>query len=96
MFASSTFQVKARDADEGLNSQIKYSITAGSKKEHFSIDEDTGLIKTAAKLDFETTRSYQLTVTGRVNWCNHMATTKCSSLFMILLTHTNYIFTLLL
>lgn len=58
--------MEATDKDEGVNSQIKYSITAGVKKEHFVINEDTGLITTAAKLDYETTTSYRLTVEGIV------------------------------
>ena len=58
------FQVKAKDADEGVNSQVKYSITGGEQKEHFSIDEDSGFINTATKLDFESKESYSLTVTG--------------------------------
>ena len=58
--------MKATDKDEGLNGKIKYSITAGVKKEHFAIDEDTGMIKTAAKLDYETKTSYQLTVKGNL------------------------------
>ena len=56
--------MEANDADDGANSQIKYSITAGVNKEHFNIDEDTGFITTATKLDFEDRQSYQLTVTG--------------------------------
>ena len=59
---SRVVQVKATDADEGVNSQIKYSITAGEMKEHFKIDEDSGFINTATKLDFESKESYLLTV----------------------------------
>ena len=54
----------ATDADAGVNSQIKYSITGGDNSNHFSIDEDSGFIDTAVKLDFETKQSYTLTVTG--------------------------------
>ena len=56
--------MKANDADEGINSRIKYSITGGIKKEHFNIDADTGFITTATKLDYEDKQSYLLTVTG--------------------------------
>ena len=54
----------ATDADEGKNSDIKYSITAGESKDNFTIDEDTGLITTAQNLDYESKKSYQLTVKG--------------------------------
>ena len=57
-------KVKATDLDEGVNGQIKYSITGGDQKEHFSVDPDSGLITTAQKLDYETKKSYQLTVKG--------------------------------
>jgi hypothetical protein len=63
-------QVEAKDADEGVNSQVKYSITGGEQKEHFSIDEDSGFINTATKLDFESKESYSLTVTGNAFFLN--------------------------
>ena len=56
--------MKANDADEGINSRIKYNITGGVRKEHFHIDADTGFITTATKLDYEDKQSYLLTVTG--------------------------------
>ncbi len=58
--------MEATDRDEGVNSQIKYSITEGENKEHFTIDENTGLITTAAKLDYEKKKLYKLTVKGTV------------------------------
>jgi hypothetical protein len=60
------FQLKATDKDKGVNSQIKYSITGGDQKNNFTIDADSGLITTATKLDYETKKSYQLTITGMV------------------------------
>lgn len=56
--------MKANDADDGVNGQIKYAISSGIKKEHFAIDSDSGLITSASKLDYETKKSYNLTVTG--------------------------------
>ena len=61
---SRVVQVKATDADEGVNSEIKYSITAGGMKEHFKIDEDSGFITTATELDYQLKKSYLLTVTA--------------------------------
>jgi hypothetical protein len=72
-------QVKATDADEGVNSQVKYSITGGEQKEHFSIDEDSGFINTATKLDFESKESYSLTVTGNAFFLN---TTKSNTVLV--------------
>ena len=54
----------ATDADDGVNSQIKYSIIGGTDRDHFKIDEDSGFINTATKLDYETKKSYLLTVQG--------------------------------
>ena len=65
-------QVKATDEDEGVNSQIKYSITGGDQNNNFTIHEVSGLIKTATKLDYETEKSYQLTVTGMVYISNSL------------------------
>ena len=39
-----------------------YKIKDGNEKNHFQIDEKSGLIKTAASLDRETTTSYELSV----------------------------------
>ncbi|XP_028398312.1 protocadherin Fat 4-like [Dendronephthya gigantea] len=61
---SSVVQVKAEDADEGENGKIKYSLTGGTDKDHFSIDQDSGLIKTAIQLDYESKKSYLLVVTA--------------------------------
>ena len=39
-----------------------YKIKDGNEENHFQIDEKSGLIKTAASLDRETTTSYELSV----------------------------------
>ena len=39
-----------------------YKIKDGNEKNHFQIDEISGLITTAARLDRETTASYELSV----------------------------------
>ena len=57
--------MKATDADDGENSKIKYSLTGGDNNNHFSIDQDSGLIKTATQLDYESKKSYLLVVTGK-------------------------------
>ena len=55
------FQVSASDPDSGLNGQVKYYITGGTKAENFAIDEDSGLITTLKLLDdFDATPSYTL------------------------------------
>ena len=55
--------VTANDIDEGDNGALKYSIShqepAGL---HFSIDEQSGRITTAAEIDHEFTESFQLTI----------------------------------
>lgn len=54
------FQVQASDSDLGNNAKISYTLSQGS----FSIDATTGIIRTTAKLDRETTPSYTLTCTA--------------------------------
>ncbi|XP_041641522.1 protocadherin-23 [Cheilinus undulatus] len=51
---SSIIQMQARDADEGVNSEVRYSILRSSQDSLISIDQESGLITTAAALDRET------------------------------------------
>ncbi|XP_020495326.2 protocadherin-23 [Labrus bergylta] len=51
---SSIIQMQARDADEGLNSEVRYSILKSSQDSLISIDPESGLVTTAAALDRET------------------------------------------
>jgi protocadherin Fat 4 len=54
--------VNAFDLDEGLNSQIRYSIIAGDENQDFSIGDDSGILRVARGLNFERKRVYSLTV----------------------------------
>ncbi|XP_061538054.1 LOW QUALITY PROTEIN: protocadherin-16-like [Phycodurus eques] len=58
---SLVLDVKAIDLDEGLNSQVVYFLSQGSKS-MFIIDQYTGRIITAAPLDRERTASYTFEV----------------------------------
>ncbi|XP_078119646.1 protocadherin-23 [Sander vitreus] len=51
---SSLIQVRARDADDGVNSDVTYSILESNQESLFSIDPESGLVTTAAALDRET------------------------------------------
>ncbi|MEQ2272563.1 hypothetical protein XENORESO_000308, partial [Xenotaenia resolanae] len=51
---SSLIQIPARDDDEGINSEIRYSILKSQQDGLFSIDPNSGLVTTAAVLDRET------------------------------------------
>lgn len=51
---SSLIQVEARDADEGVNSDVTYSILKSNQDSLISIDPESGLVTTAAALDRET------------------------------------------
>ncbi|XP_049428541.1 protocadherin-23 [Epinephelus fuscoguttatus] len=51
---SSLIQIRARDADEGVNSGVKYSILKSNHDSLLSIDPESGLVTTAAALDRET------------------------------------------
>ncbi|XP_054634742.1 protocadherin-23 [Dunckerocampus dactyliophorus] len=52
----------ATDGDEGDNGLVSYVILAGNTKGLFSLEEDTGLLRLSAPLDFETERFHRLTV----------------------------------
>lgn len=51
---SSLIQVRARDADEGVNSELRYSVLRSSRDGLISVEPETGLVTTAAALDRET------------------------------------------
>ena len=55
---------------------ITYSITAGNDAGKFTINSSTGVITTAAALDYETTTSYTLTVTATDSFGNASTTTQ--------------------
>ena len=54
-------RVFAQDQDQGTNSQIVFSITAGNPHGQFTVDPD-GTVSVSAALDYDTMISYNLTV----------------------------------
>ncbi|KAM8974291.1 protocadherin Fat 2 isoform 2-T2 [Pelodytes ibericus] len=54
--------VTAQDGDKGKDGEIHYSIRDGSGLSVFSIDEETGTIRTESSLDRESVSSYWLTI----------------------------------
>ncbi|XP_040296233.1 protocadherin Fat 2 [Bufo bufo] len=54
--------ITAQDEDKGKDGEIRYSIKDGTDVSVFSIDEETGSIKTEAPLDRESTSRYWLTI----------------------------------
>ncbi|KRT83191.1 Cadherin [Oryctes borbonicus] len=55
-------EVRANDMDSA--SVIRYSITSGNEEGAFKIEESTGRIRVNATLDYETTTTYNLTITA--------------------------------
>uniref|UniRef100_A0A3Q2TYG1 Protocadherin-16 n=1 Tax=Fundulus heteroclitus TaxID=8078 RepID=A0A3Q2TYG1_FUNHE len=51
---SSVLQLQARDADEGINSEVRYSILKSHQDGLITVDPNSGLVTTAADLDRET------------------------------------------
>lgn len=51
---SSLIQVRAQDADEGVNSDIRYSVLRSNRDGLISMEPETGLVTTAAAVDRET------------------------------------------
>ncbi|KAM4036093.1 protocadherin gamma-B5-like isoform 48-T48 [Anomaloglossus baeobatrachus] len=56
--------LNASDKDEGSNSEISYSFShiPESAKQVFTIDSQTGVIKTIRNLDYETAQTYEMSV----------------------------------
>jgi len=52
----------ATDADEGVNSALRYSIIGGNSQNHFSIDSLTGEVSLIKSVDYESTRSFRLNI----------------------------------
>lgn len=63
---SSSFKRRDVGTVHVRNSEAVYSIVFGDPKHNFKIDENTGKISTAKKIDREQTISYSLTVVARV------------------------------
>lgn len=58
---SSVVQVKARDADIGSNADIRYRLQKGAFDD-FSIDNETGIVYVASKLDYDRRNTYNIEV----------------------------------
>ncbi|XP_013793311.1 cadherin EGF LAG seven-pass G-type receptor 2-like, partial [Limulus polyphemus] len=56
------FEMNAADKDEGENALIKYNIVQGNDHQAFEIDEETGIVYTADKLNYEDQPQYILRV----------------------------------
>uniref|UniRef100_A0A8C2HDB9 FAT atypical cadherin 1a n=1 Tax=Cyprinus carpio TaxID=7962 RepID=A0A8C2HDB9_CYPCA len=59
---TSVMKITAQDEDKGRDGEIHYSIRDGSGLGIFTIDEETGVIRTQELLDHETVPHYWLTV----------------------------------
>uniref|UniRef100_A0A665T5P9 FAT atypical cadherin 1a n=1 Tax=Echeneis naucrates TaxID=173247 RepID=A0A665T5P9_ECHNA len=62
LIGTSVMSVTAEDEDNGRDGEVRYSIRDGSGLGIFTIDEETGIIRTQELLDHETTPHYWLTV----------------------------------
>ncbi|XP_072181687.1 cadherin EGF LAG seven-pass G-type receptor 2-like [Diadema setosum] len=59
---SQILHVIATDADIGANAEVHYSLTYGNFEGRFRIDSNNGYLSLQNALDFETARSYRLTI----------------------------------
>ncbi|XP_023213769.1 protocadherin Fat 4-like, partial [Centruroides sculpturatus] len=55
----------AYDRDDGSNAIIKYNIVGGNEEKLFDIDEDTGVVFSVEKLNFERQTEYALHIAAR-------------------------------
>lgn len=58
---TSVAELIATDADTGLNAEIRYRIQKGSFDD-FSIDDETGVVSVASKLDFDRRNTYTMEI----------------------------------
>uniref|UniRef100_A0A8C2KI02 Protocadherin 1 gamma 9 n=1 Tax=Cyprinus carpio TaxID=7962 RepID=A0A8C2KI02_CYPCA len=68
VIGSSVFKIKATDLDEGLNSEIHYSLASHTPelvRNAFNVNAETGEITVIGKLDYETTKSYTFDVCAK-------------------------------
>ena len=56
--------VSATDADQGTNAALSYTFSSSATARTFSIDGNTGEIKTATEIDYESVRIYTFNVTA--------------------------------
>ncbi|XP_066248043.1 protocadherin-like wing polarity protein stan isoform X1 [Euwallacea similis] len=54
--------IKATDADQGINAAIRYAIISGNTQSQFAIDSLTGDVTLVKPLDYENLRSYRLVI----------------------------------
>ena len=60
--ASNILHIIATDADEGTNAEVHFSLTYGNFEGRFAIDSNNGYLSLQTSLDYETTKSYRLTI----------------------------------
>jgi hypothetical protein len=74
----------ATDADDGLNGEVRYVLTAGAgSPQMFTVDVATGVLTTADALDRETQADYNLTVTAYDRGTPPRSTTTTIRVFVI-------------
>ncbi|XP_022692572.1 protocadherin Fat 4-like isoform X3 [Varroa jacobsoni] len=56
------YKLEAKDADLGDNAVMKYRIIGGNDEKNFEINEDTGVVYTTKRLNFEAFAEYSLQV----------------------------------
>ena len=55
-------QITALDIDEGVNANLTYEIISGDDLQHFRVERHTGKLLVAMTLNYEQTRSYNITL----------------------------------
>lgn len=60
-------QFRATDPDLGVNSEVRYSIVSGNRRDTFHMDSVTGVLYLHKRLDFEDINSYVLNISAYDN-----------------------------
>ena len=80
-------QVVAMDADSGVNALIKYRIQKGGFDD-FHIDDETGVVSVASKLDFDRRSMYNVVIVA-VDGGMGLILISVSMYFVFLVTYGN-------
>lgn len=64
---SSLAQLLATDRDSGENGVVLFSITSGNINSAFQMDSQSGILRNSRSLDYETRKTYNLTITAKDN-----------------------------
>ncbi|ESO98121.1 hypothetical protein LOTGIDRAFT_174335 [Lottia gigantea] len=61
---SIVFQAHANDRDSGMFGLVRYSLIPGQDSDYFTMDSDTGYVRTQMSFDYEERKAYRVRISG--------------------------------